>query len=467
MNYITLSMIGLTVLPILFGVLLGLLRGSRRALLRLILVAVSIALAFALTGVVSESLMGMRVDSIDGTVVEYMQREMLSSLPESLSGYVIPLAQSILQVVVFLLLFFVLWFLTWLIVYPLCKLFVKPKRIKDGNGNVVKTKKRRWLGAIIGAVQGVLVAACVCIVFTGLLVQTSKIMAAATDLTDTIGEMSAEANTDGDVRALEDVDYDPDEGYTNPDDGEQSTDVNPLDILNEYTAMIAEYVDSPIGKMYNSIGAQPFDWITSVKVNDTKVTFSSQVDTLCNIVDDIKKLAKEFVDLQSFDFSKLLEDGNVEDLQDLFDRLDAVMNDLSDETKAIIDDIISSVAGDAGLDIGDMKFTDIDFHKEGQIIVDMYEYTKKDELTMEDANDIVEKLVDSDLAIGIVSSQDFDIDSKLNEAQLDAVANKIDEMEQNGTVSQDKIDALRSIFGLDANSQPEQGELEQGELAQK
>lgn len=464
MNYITLAMILLTALPILFGVLLGLLRGSRRATLRLVLVVVSIVLAFALTGVVTNWAMDLHINALGGTVVEYVQREMLSELPESMSGYVIPLAQSILQVAVFLLLFFVLWLLTWLIVYPLCKLFVKPRRIKDDSGKVVKTKKYRGIGAIIGAVQGVLVAVCVCIVFTGLLAQTNKIMAAATDLADSIGEMGVEASADNDIRALEDVDYDPDDGYTNPDDtssGEQSTDGNAMDIINQYSAMIADYVNSPLGKMYNTIGAKPFEWITSVKVNDTTVTFSSQVDTLCNIVDDIKKLAKEFVDLQNFDFSKLLEDGNVEDLQDLFDRLDAVMNDLSDETKAIIDDIISTVAQQSGLDIGDMKFTDIDFHKEGQIIVDMYEYTQKDELTMEDANDIVDKLVDSDLVIGIVSSQDFDIDSKLNEAQLDAVSSKIDEMEQNGTVSQDKIDALRSIFGLDSNSQPEQGELAQ------
>ena len=456
MNYITLAIVGLTLMPILFGVLLGLLRGSRRALLRLVLVVVSIALAFALTGVVTKSLINMNIESIGGSIVDVLQQGILSNLPSGLADYTIPLAQSILQVVVFLLLFFVLWLLTWLIVFPICQIFVKPKRIKDDSGKVVKVKKHRLIGAAIGAVQGIIVAVIVCIVFTGLLVQTDKIVNAAADLTNAFSEVeTTEGSADNSARIAEgnDLDDDIDEGYTYPDSGassnEQTGEENPMEMLNQYTAMITQYVDSPFGKMYNAIGAKPFEWITTVKVNDTKVTFSSQVDIICNIAHDVSKLAKEFINLQNFDFYTLFEDGNVESLQELFDRLDGVINDLSDETKAIIDEMIGSLASQGGLDIGDMKFTDINFHKEGQIIGDMYQYSQKDELTMEDANDIVEKLADSDIIFGIVNSQDFDVSSKMNDEQLDVVSQKIDEMAESGNISQSKIDALRDLFGLD------------------
>ena len=459
MNYIVYAMIALTVMPILFGLLLGLLRGSRRALLRLILVVVSVALAFALCGVVTKAIVDIQIDAIGGSLVEVIRDFIVDRLPESvsettatnISEYATYLAQSLLQVIVFLLLFFVAWLLTWAIAYPLCKLFVKKGK-----------KRRRLIGMAIGAVQGVVVAFVVCIVFTGLLVQAHKVTTAVANLTDTLGEMEA-SNGNNEAVALADEIDDGDDGYTNTEDsannGQPLGDI--MDTYGDYLTMLDEFVQSPICKMYNAVGAKPFDWITGVKAGDKKVTLSGQVDVISNIVNDVCKLAKELNGLQNFDFSALLEDGSIENLQELFDRLDAVIKDLSDETKALIDDLVTSFAGEAGLDLGDVKLTEIDFHKEGQIIGDLYEYTKKDELTVEDADEIVEKLADSDIILGVLKNQNLDVASNLSDEQLDAVSNKIEELEKSDSLSPEKVDALRHIFGL---NEPEQPEAEEASL---
>ncbi|MCH5156779.1 MAG: CvpA family protein [Clostridiales bacterium] len=444
MNYIVYAMVAFTALPVVFGLLLGLLRGSRRALLRLVLIMLSVIVAFALCGVVANAVMTVEVP-IDGentSLQDYIKQLITSQLPESMADFAIPLSQSLIKVIMFLLLFFVMLLLTWAIAYPLCKLFVKKG-----------AKPRRLIGLAIGAVQGIVVALVVCIVFTGLFVQADKVTNAMVNLNDTLGEVtsSAKASEGYPVEYDDEIDYDEDEGYTNPDDNGQKGSFGELieEVLGDYVTMLDEYVQSPICKMYSSLGAKPFEWVSSVKVDDKQViNLSSQIDVICNVLTDVGKLVKEFNGLQNFDFSALLEEGNVDDLQDLFDRIGAVMNELSSDTKAVIDDLVASLAGNIGIDLGDVKLTEIDFHQEGQIVADLYAYTQKDELTVEDADEIVEKLAESDIVLGVMKNQDIGVASKLSEEQLDAVSAKIDQMEQGDTLTPEKIDALRKIFGL-------------------
>ena len=433
MNPITLLMIVLTATPILFGFLLGLLRGSRRATLRLVLIIVSVALAVALCGLFAGKLVNMEVEA-DGTtttMAEYIKTTLVENLPESMaeaiSGMAISMIQSFLKVIIFLMLFGIFWFLTWAIAYPLCKLFVKKPQ-----------RKHTLLGGIIGIVQGAIVALVVCIVFNGLIVQAGKVVTIADDFSDSQQQTQALARSDD---GEDNVDYDADEGYTNDE------------TASDYTAVISEYIESPICNVYNKIGTKPFDWLSRVKLDDeegTTVTLSGQIDAIKGLAN----MAKELMGLQDLDFYNLLQEGNIEAITDLFNRLDAIKNSLSDESKATLNKLFNAVADDIGIDLGDIVITDIEFQKEGQIFANLYQYNNNEEISSEEAKDIIKNIADSDIILEVLKSQDgVDLGSQLEKEHRDAIVEEINELEQSGNYSQDKIDALRKLFDTANNAQ--------------
>ena len=433
MNYILLAMALLTVMPIVFGVLLGLLRGSRRALLRLILIVVCIVVAFALCGTFAKTLMTTEIQINGESMVmqDFIRETITSDLPESMAEFAIPLVQSILQIMVFLVLFFVLWFLTWAIVFPICKLFVKPRRVKDERGNVVSTKKHSLIGAVIGAVQGVIVAVCVCVVLTGLLVQTNSIMTASGELNGIMGESDTYA-----------VDYDNSSDL--PEEGDATA--SNFDIMG----MVSEYADSGLAKMYDTIGAKPFARLSQVKLEDgTKITFPGQIEAVRGLVD----IAKELIKLQDIDFKNLLTQENINTLETIFGNLDTIKAGMSDEARTTVNKLMTTLGDELGLaDLNSMNITGINFQKEGEIFTHLYEYNNKDtsELTREDAESILRDIAQSDLILDMLQQQDdINLSDQLDDAEhREMIADILDGMEADDTISQEKIDALRSIFGL-------------------
>ena len=454
MNYIMISMLAMTALPILFGALLGAMRGSRRALLRLVLVVLSIVLAFALYSTVAKILMNMEVSTDIGEMKmqDYMKEKMMESMPESLADFAIPLIQSIMQVLIFLMLFFIFWFITWLIVFPICKIFVKPRKIKDNNGNVVKTQRHRLIGSAIGAVQGVIVAVCVGIVFTGLLVQTNSVMMAMDSLSDMengVQTMDLEEG-EGDYDAEEpdhdndpDIDIDEDDGNY----GQQPSGGGLMEGFGEYSNMINDYANSWMGKFYGKIGAKPFNKITQVELeNGRKITLSGQIEAIRGVVD----MAKELMNLQNIDFAQLLEEGNINALTDIFNKLGEINDNLSPEAKETISGLLKSVAdemvGDSlGIDFSDVDISNIDFKKEGEVFQNLYEYKGKDEFTTEDVKGIVDNLAESDLILDVLQQGNANF-SELDDEHLGTINDRIDELESSGDYSQEKIDALRDLF---------------------
>lgn len=440
MNYITLAMTSLTVLPILLSVLLGLLRGSRRSLLRLGLVLVSLVLAFALCGVVARSILDANItkfipgEGMDYTTVsEYLQQTLLPGMPDGVTNIALAIVQSVVKVVVFLLLFLALRFLTWAIVYPICKIFVKPKKVQHSDGSV-GVKKRRLIGSVFGLVQGVAVAACVCVVMTGLLVQTNKVVAIANEL----GEL-----TDGVTVAMDDDDF-----TVEP---EQPSD-NPLGELGDLGNMIGDYADSMLGRFYNDVGAKPFDWLSQVTVDGNKVTLSGQIDAIRGVVD----MAKELMRFQNINFEDLFAEGNVETIQDIFNALQEVNSKLSSESRGTIKNVLVELGDQLGLpiDLSGVDFNEIDFGKEGEVFTNLLEYRNNETIKPDEVGDILENLVKSDLILDVLGSNaEIDLGSQLkandNQEYLDAIESKITEM-ASGDYDQDKIAKLKSIFGMNA-----------------
>lgn len=447
-NYLILAIVALTAAPIVFGVLLGLLRGSRRALLRLILILVSVVLAFVLCGMVAEQAMdadvsvivqGEEVESM--TLSEYLQK-MLGEEYAEMGDIIVPIVLCLVKVITFLLMFGLFWFVSWLIVYPLCKLFVKPKKVTDSSGRTRK-KKHRLLGAAFGLIQGVAVALVVCVVFNGLFVLGGQLVAIADGLNEVSQSMS-----DGEPAAL----------------AEEGDSEDTLGGLGDFIALLEEYQQSTLGQLYGKVGSKPFELLTKVKREDgTTVTLYGQMEALGGIVD----IAKEFVRITGLDFENLYADGNIQTLTEILNNIQAIKDGLSEEANGTVERILDVFGNSFGIDI--KKFYSLNFSNEAEAFRKLSEYKDKDfsqmspdEITAA-AKDIVNSVGKSELLMDILADQDVDVGYGLDDDQINEVNNALDEMVANDELDAEVVDRLRDIFGLNngdsGESDPSEGEL--------
>ena len=444
MNYITLAVILITILPIVSGILLGLLRGWRRATLRLGLILVALILAFSLCGVISKSVMNIQVT--DKKLSAYLADMIKDSFPQAdLSNIAVALAQSLTKIVVFLLLFSLFLFLTWAIAYPICKIFVKP--YKDSEGNV---KRRRLIGAAIGAGQGLIVGFAFCIIISGLCFQVGKIGHAVNTLQ---GLSDAGVNASAqvvNVQAFADEDK---EG----EPAQPAIDPELMKILN----IFIDYSDSSTGKFYDAF-SKPFEWVSSVEMTVTdengetttrKITLSGTVSAVKGVAD----MAEQLIQLQDIDFQGIISaDGepNFDELYDVLGKLDEIKGELPDEAKKTITDTLSGLAEGMDLpvdiDFGSIDLDKVEFVKEGEIIEDLCGYAKEDSITEEQASDIVDDILDSNIVLPALQNVDLP-DDVLSDEQKDVVEQvldaKADEYADDPDM-QSKIDKLRDLLGL-------------------
>ena len=439
-NYLIMAVLGLTVAPILFSILLGLIRGSRRSLLRLILVLVCAVLAFVLCGVVANKVMEVDVSVATGgsepmTAEQYVQN-MLGEEMKDMGEFVVPIVRSIFKVLMFLVLFELLKLLTWIIVYPLCKLFVKPKRVTGSDGHT-KKKKRRLIGAVFGLVQGVVVALCICIIVNGFIGIAGDLNAAMDDMS----EMSSDSNNGGEEVAMLAEESGAEEGGA-----EDSGSV--LDSA-DLKSMLAEYNESVLGKMYNAIGEKPFTLVSRVKVSDDKtITLTGQVEALTGLV----KIAKEFTNITDLDFNNFYADDNITKLTTILENVQGIKDGLSEEAYDTVNGLLNTIGKSMGIDTSLLnKFMSANLANEAEAFKKLSEYKDKDlsELTIEDAEAIVEALGKSDMMLDMLAEQDgVDLGKGLSDEQRDKIDEALDEMVANGSLSQENMEKIRNIFKL-------------------
>ena len=406
-----------TFVPIVVGILLGLLRGSRRALLRLILIVVCAVLAFVLSGAMASTVVETDVSAYYGSGEPMTLAEMLAEmLGEGFEGVVpslMPFIQTLVKVMMFLVLFLLLQLITWLIVYPLCKLFVKPKKVTDANGNV-KKKKRRLIGAAIGLVQGVAIALILCITFNGLFAHFGTLAEAME------GFSTSEENT------------------ASSDESEQSL-----------TAALDDYNGSALGKIYNGIGEKPFEWISSVKLEDRTVTLGGQVEALSSLV----KVGKELMAIADVDFADNFYDSeNIAKLAGILERIEDIKGNLSDEAKITFKGMLVALGDMFGIDQELLnKFNELDLVKEAEAFEKLSAYKEKDfsQVTKDEVKGIITSLADSELMLDMLEgSGDVDLGNKLDDEHLNEIRDTLDEMVAAGDITEAKADQLREIFCL-------------------
>lgn len=428
MNYIELGIWVITGIALGFSVLMGLVRGSRRATLRLVLVLICAVATFCLKNFLADILLNTTV-TIDGaatTIQDYIVTALPEEMQELGATIVIPLVRVIVGVVIFLLLFWVLKLVSWIILYPICKLFVKKGE-----------KKHAGFGALIGLVQGVVIALCFCVPLSGMVFQVNRVIPMVEQLTS--DTMSVEESGSG----------------------ESSSDEL---IPEEVSQLLNGYEETIIGNFYGKTCQPLFDFICGVKVEaedgtSRNVTLSGQIDAL----DAMLKIVNEFSEttelLEDIDFSNL---NSFSDLKEAFGKLDSITADLPDEAKSTINAVVSAaidmvpVPDDAEDSVKSLissvkdvvketDFTEIKFTQELEIIEDLAATIEKgEEITVEDISETINSVSESALIVPILEGVDVDLELP------DATKNQLEEVfaELPEDTNQETVDVLRKLLGL-------------------
>ena len=165
MSYVTIGVLALTAIAIIFGTLWGMGRGVNRSILRLILIIACVVGAVFLRPILVEIIMG--IDIGEGTIADMIAEGLTQggqTMPESMTNLVYALVQVLLELASYFIIFFALRFISWTLIFPICKIFVRKE-----------AKKKKGLGALVGLVQGLVIAFAVVVPLNGLAVDFEKI----------------------------------------------------------------------------------------------------------------------------------------------------------------------------------------------------------------------------------------------------------------------------------------------------
>lgn len=491
MNYLELGIFAILASALAVGIILGLARGSRRSVLRLVLIFLCIFAAFFLKNLATDKILAVEISSGNETVT--VQQMIINRLPEEVqsleNSVIVPLIRSIVGIVMFLLLFWVAKFVTWLIVYPICKLFIKPKIAVDADGNKVVgkngqvvRKNHRLIGAGIGLISGFVVALCICVPLSGLIIQTNRVIVAVEEL-----EQSQATSYAQESNALAFAD----EGYDGSASSENGTSSSLGQLLpNGLLQMISDYDQTAAGKFFGGTCSPLFDALSRVTVETTdesgnvterQITLSGQVGTVEKLLplatqllgnsETITQITEQISSISSSENSleelkSLNEDGSA--IKELFTQLDETTSELTEEQKETVNEVISAVLDSVEVStdneavstlidtfkdtLQETDFTDIEFTKELEVvdslatIVESVSSTASDEETLALVSEAINQISESTLILPVLESMD-DLDLNLSEEDKASVQEILDNLPD--TTDQETLDTVKSLLGIE------------------
>lgn len=385
----------LTAACLLFGFILGIKRGFSRSLLRMLLVILCAVGAWFARAALTDLVLDLE---IQGRTVAETIKEALSSadLPESVMSLLDSLVRILVGVVLFLVSFMALQLVSWMIIFPLLKLFLKrhPK------------KKHRITGMLLGVVQGAFVAYVICFPLTGLLVQFDK------------------------VAQLE---------------------MNGEKIINLGVDLkVGEYVESPLGEIYVKAGDKLFKMMTVQENENGSVSLDSATSAVVAAV----KVGNEVTSI-----SKALEGAtgitadNAAAIADSFKNIDAVKNDLDDDSAKLLNDVLKDTAfslGGGDITIpDDFDFKEVNFTAAGDAIVEIEKYINPEnteELSEESVSVIVNGLAENEIIVDALGSGEL---ASVKEEDKETFITAID----NSNASDEYKEKIKNLLGLGSVSE--------------
>ena len=409
---INIIVLAITAACVLFGFILGVIRGFSRSLLRFLLIVACAAGAWFLRGLLTDVVMGI---NINGQTLGDMIAEGLASadLPSSVTALVDTLARIIVGVALFLVSFLLLQLVSWMILFPLLKLFLKRHPVK----------RHRITGAVIGLLQGAVIAFVICFPLSGLLVQFNKIASL---------EMNGEKVLGGDMAGvMEQMDI---EGYTS----------------------------SPLGKFYVSAGGGLFTLMTTDKSGDTVVSLDSATSAVTAAV----SVSNEITNITNVLNESGGINGNAQQIADSFRNIDAIKDDLDDQSAALLNDVLKDTAASlGGQDFNlpeDFDIKEVNFTAAGDAIVEIEKYSESgsiENITDDSLEIIVNGLAENEIIVDALGSSAI---ASVGEAEKARFEQAID----NSSASDEYKEKMKVLLGI-AESAPSQEGGETGGAVQE
>lgn len=377
MGYITIGMLALTAIALLFGTLFGMRRGRNRSILRLILIIGCVAGAIFLRPVLTDIIMG--IDTGDGTLAEMLAsgfNQGEQAMPEAMQNLMFALVEIIFGLISYFIIFFVLRFITWILIFPILKIFVKKDLIK----------KRGW-GALIGFIQGIVIAFSVLVPLNGLATTVDKLSKLEMEGKPMI-EIPAEVGLD-------------------------------------------KHTDSITGGIYDTIGGWYYEILTTAKLPDGKeITLNKTSDMLVTLM-SVMPAIQEFNDCIEI----LNDKENPKTTQEKIDALNTAgenikeigdyINGLDKDTIEFIDgmlpELMKMMGGGEGEGttpednpFSDLKISEMKLDQVGKALTGIATYIDKAEnntgnITLEDAKAIVNGLANSPMIMDMFISEGMSI----------------------------------------------------------
>ncbi len=394
MDTFSLALLGITGFFLLFGILFGLKRGLYRSIARLVTLGVAFAVAWFGKATYVAAVLNVEIE--EGATV----RDMLGNMGEEMAAFapvITSLVEILLGVVLFILVFLCLKFLTAILNMIVC-IFV-PKR------------SSRTLGMLVGAVQGLLIAFCICAPLNGIILDVNQVMSIELD-----GQALLPAETEEQMKAAG-IDFDAYEG-------------------------------GPVSKIYTAVGTGFYKALASTETEDGKtVSLSGYVEATTATT----KFADELTVLGTLNFENGLTADGRDAIQQAMQNLNAIKSDLSDEAAETLNDLVSTVVEAAGEDLPEsvkgvlenFDVREVDFETEGAVILDLYSYAQ-DENSEVTATDLVNSLAETTVILPVLESMVSEESSiELPEQTRTEVVTAI-----NNLADAEKAETLRKIFGL-------------------
>ncbi len=350
MGYITIAMIALIAIALIFGMLFGIIRGFKRSFLRLILVAGCVAGAVFLRETAVNFVLEM-------DAVKQAMNSVVGQLPQTYQKVVLVLVSIVLSVIVYFALFFALRLISWLILFPLLKIVIKRER-----------SNLKFLGAIIGLIQGAVIAFAVLVPLNGLIIQVEK-----------ISNIKFEMPASGQDESVE------------SSQGPKALFELPKELG------LKEYTESAICITLTDIGGWYFDMLTTVKTETGNLNFNDVSDMTVGVADI---LASTTVIQEGFE-KVMKEETTNEEKSQTFKELGAKISgiggnfdQMSDDAKAFMDDLISSSLGESGVS-ANISVEELKLDSLGEAFTSLGNYYDDEQVNQTEANQIVNAIVEN------------------------------------------------------------------------
>ena len=416
MGYLTLGVLGFTALALFFGMLVGCMRGRNRALLRLLLLVLTVVLAFALRPTVCKTVLELEIP-VDGStqtvrvfIGDTLSEAFEGETPEALEELCFALAEIAVGLVAFFLLFIVIRLISWMIIFPILKIFVKKGK-----------KRRRGIGALVGLLQGALIAFVICAPITGLIVQADKL---------------SKVEMEG----------------------------KPLFEIPEEIG-VSEYLASAPGGAYQKAGGWFFNLLTSTESQSgTKVSIEDACDVISASGTILSKTEQLADSLGGITAEGATPEERVDALKGVGDTLIEIgesIDTLSGDAKELAEELIGSLATSLGGEgselppevselLEELDFDKMDLAAAGESVNAIASVIEKDDaepITEDEASTIVNGIAKNAFLLDLIPTEEGEELPTLIELP-EADAATVESAISSSTLTSEQKDMLRALLGI-------------------